>query len=365
MIEFENLGKSNQRFFKQFQTEFNSFSNSGWYVLGERVQNFEREFAEYIGTKYCIGVASGLDALILSLKALELPKGGEVIVPANTYIATILAIINADLTPVLVEPNLDSYNISPAAVVASLGPQTCAILCVHMYGNPCEMNSLVEICKNNNLKLIEDVAQAHGSTYFEKKLGSFGNTGAFSFYPTKNLGALGDAGAIVTDDEELAKKLTALRNYGSHSKYNFEYLGMNSRLDAIQAGFLSIKLRELDSMLEHKRKLAKLYLENLNSEFIIPSEKKGLKNTYHIFPIRHPKRDLLKKFLEENGIKTEIHYPIPPHKQKCMQDRFEAEYPITEDIHQTILSLPISFGHSEDDVLKVIEALNSFAQESK
>tara|TARA_R110002072_G_scaffold1989_2_gene16392 strand:+ start:106370 stop:107461 length:1092 start_codon:yes stop_codon:yes gene_type:complete len=363
MIEYENLKLSNQEFFKDFEKEFKSFIESGWYILGERVSNFETQFADYIGTNHCIGVASGLDALTLSLLALDLEKGSEVIVPSNTYIATILAILNAGLKPVLVEPDISTYQIDPKLIEKKISSKTKAIIIVHLYGHSCEMDPILEICKNHKLKLIEDVAQAHGTMYKNKKAGSFGDFGAFSFYPTKNLGALGDGGAITTKNEAYSKKLSALRNYGSHKKYYNEFKGLNSRLDPIQAAFLSIKLKKLDGMIAHKRELAVIYNDGLKSDFKRLKDDKDDNeyfHSYHIYPIRHKKRDDLKKYLLENGVKTEIHYPLPPHKQKCMLDVLSGDYPIANEIHETILSLPISYAHTKEDVNKVVEIINKF-----
>lgn len=361
MIEYENLRKVNEPFFKNFKCSFNELLKSGRYILGNNVNIIEREFASYCGSKYCVGVASGLDALILSLKAFDFEKESEVIVPSNTYIATILSIIHNQLKPVLVEPDIKTYNIDPYKIEEKITSKTKAIIVVHLYGKACNMNPIIKIAKKYNLKIIEDCAQAHGAEYKNKKGGTFGDLGAFSFYPTKNLGALGDAGAITTDNIELFEKIKCIRNYGEKVKYNNEFIGFNSRLDEIQAGFLSIKLKKLDEINKHKRMLAKIYMKNLKDCYIKPLIEKDYFDVYHIFNIRHSKRDKLRDFMLKNKIQTSIHYPIPPHKQKAMKGILDySNYPISEEIHNTILSLPISYFHTKDDIYKVIEIMNEF-----
>ncbi|MDQ2862794.1 MAG: DegT/DnrJ/EryC1/StrS family aminotransferase [Bacteroidota bacterium] len=360
MIEYENLGKLNQPFFEEYKKIFDKTLASGWYILGNNVETFEQEFANYTGSKHCIGLASGLDALSLALRCFELPPDSEVIVPSNTYIATILSIVQNGLKPVMVEPDINTYNIDPAKIEEKITSKTCAIMVVHLYGKCCDMDAIIKIAQKYDLKIIEDCAQAHGAKYKNQIAGSFGDIGAHSFYPTKNLGALGDAGAATTDDPLIAKKLKALRNYGSAIKYVNDYVGYNSRLDEMQAGFLSIKLAALNKINDHKRKLANLYLENLKSEFIKPVVNEDYYDVYHIFNIRHYKRDQLKEYLLKHDIKTEIHYPVAPHKQKAMQGIIEGKYPISEEIHATTLSLPISYFHSEEDIFLVIEILNTF-----
>lgn len=359
MIEYENLKLVNKKLFSKYKESFDSFLESGWFILGDQVKKFEEEFAKFNNTKYCIGVASGLDALIIAINALKFPKNSEIIVPSNTYIATILAIIRNGFKPILVEPEITTYNIDPNKIEEKISKNTKGILVVHLYGKSCDMDPIIQIAKKYNLKIIEDVAQAHGAKYKGKNTGSFG-IGCFSFYPTKNLGALGDAGAITTDDGNLATILKSLRNYGSSKKYYNEFLGYNSRLDEIQAGFLSIKLKILDDINNHKRSLAKLYLENLDSKFIKPIEHNDYFDVYHIFNIRHEKRDQLKDYLLKNGIHTEIHYPFSPHKQKALQGIIKGEYPISENIHNTTLSLPISYYHSKEDVLRVCNVMNGW-----
>ncbi|MBI5726313.1 MAG: DegT/DnrJ/EryC1/StrS family aminotransferase [Ignavibacteriales bacterium] len=361
MIEYESLAKVNQVFFDEFETSFSATLRKGWYILGEEVKNFESEFASFIGVKHCVGLASGLDALFLALKACNFSPGDEVLVPSNTYIATILSILNAGLKPVLVEPYIRSYNIDPSRIEEKITPRTKAIMIVHLYGKPCDMVPVMEIKEKYGLKLIEDCAQSHGATYHAQNTGTFGEFGAFSFYPTKNLGALGDAGAIVTNDDDLALAIRRLRNYGSDIKYYNEVAGFNSRLDEVQAGFLRIKLRKLKEINAHKRRLAALYFDNLNDNFVKPVIQENIYDVFHIFNIRHEQRDKLKKYLFDNGIKTEIHYPVAPHKQKAMQGVLtDSNFPLAEEIHATTLSLPLSFGHTEQEILSVIDVLNKF-----
>jgi dTDP-4-amino-4,6-dideoxygalactose transaminase len=364
IIDYENLGKLNKPFFEEYKKVFEGVLESGWYILGREVEKFEQEFADYIGVKYCIGVASGLDALFLSLKALELPQDSEIIVPSNTYIATILSIIHNRFKPVLVEPDIHTYTIDPAKIEQAITNKTKAILPVHLYGKTCAMDRIMEICRKNKLYLIEDAAQSHGSMYKGKMSGSFGDLAAFSFYPTKNLGALGDGGAVLTDNEELYKKIKALRNYGSEIKYHNDIPGFNSRLDEMQAAFLRLKLRHLDAITAHKRKLAEIYRKNLRKEFILPQVDENYFDVYHIFTIRHPQRDKIKEYMLVNNIKAEIHYPVPPHQQKGLAYMNKMSFPISEEIHRTTLSLPISFFHTEEQIYRVCDVLNSFLSEN-
>lgn len=361
MIEYENLAKLNKPFFEEYEKAFKETLESGWYILGTKVQTFEEEFATYCETKHCIGLANGLDALILALRAYNFEKGSEVIVPSNTYIATILAIVHNGLTPVLVEPDISTYNIDATKIEEKINSKTCAIMVVHLYGKMCEMDSVNTIAKKHNLKVVEDCAQAHGAKYKNIKAGNWGDFGAFSFYPTKNLGALADAGAMTCNDDKLADAINTLRNYGSKQKYYNEVVGYNSRLDEVQAAFLSVKLKYLDKINEHKRKLAELYLKNLKQDFIKPSVHPDYYDVYHIFNIRHAKRDALKDYLLKNEIKTDIHYPVAPNKQKAMIGILDMQStPVAEEIHQTTLSLPISYYHTEQDILKVVETMNKF-----
>ena len=368
MIEYENLKKLNEPFIEELLLSSRETIESGWYILGENVNRFEKSFALYNGNQFCIGVASGLDALIFSLKVFEFEKDSEVIVPANTYIATILSILHNQLKPVFVEPGIQTYNIDPAKIEERITSKTRAIMLVNLYGKSCDMDAILEIANKYNLKIIEDCAQSHGALFKGKKTGTFGHCNAFSYYPTKNLGALGDAGAVTTDDPQIAEKIFQLRNYGSKVKYYNEMIGYNSRLDEIQAGFLSVKLKYLDNINSHKRKLAEIYNKNLNENFIKPVSHPDYFDVYHIYPIRHEKRDKLREFLLSKGIKTEIHYPLAPHRQNALLSAREKGliqfsddgYPISEEIHKTELSLPISYYHTEEDIYKVVEALNSF-----
>lgn len=361
MILYENLGKLNQEFFDDYQKAFRSFLESGWYVLGDGVKTFEQNFAQYCGTKYCAGVANGLDAIILALKALELPKDSEVLVPSNTYIATIIAIIHAGLKPVLVEPDIKTYNIDSNKIEENISSKTKAILVVHLYGKPCRMDSIMPIAVRHKLKVVEDCAQAHGAELYEQKVGSFGDYGAFSFYPTKNLGALGDAGAVTSNDLLFNEKIMTLRNYGSKVKYQNDVVGHNSRLDELQAVMLDVKLKQLDKINTHKRELAAIYQKELSSKFIKPVIEEGLIDVFHIYNIRIDKRDELKAYLLKNEILSEIHYPISPVKQKAMRGIIDSiSTPIADEIHATTLSLPCSYCHSKDDIYKVVEVLNRF-----
>lgn len=362
MLPYEDLDKLNAPFREEFQLSFKKILEKGWFILGQEVQAFEEEFAQYCQAKACIGVGNGLDALTLALRVFDFPKNSEVIVPSNTYIATILAVLHADLKPALVEPKLDTYNLNPQLIEDKINTQTVAILPVHLYGKVCEMTKIQKIATQYNLKIIEDAAQAHGAKLNGQKVGIFGDITCFSFYPTKNLGALGDGGAITTHDEKLAQKIKNLRNYGSQKKYYNEIIGYNSRLDELQAAFLRIKLQYLDEINTHKKRLADIYLKNLKEDFIRPIQQEGYEDVFHIFNIRHPRRDSLREYLLKNNIKTEIHYPIPPHKQQALKNIIDQNtlYPISEEIHQTTLSLPCSFCHTEEDIYQVIEVINKF-----
>lgn len=361
LIEYENLSKLNNPFFQEYKLKLEQFLEKGWFVLGDEVKTFENQFAKYCGSKHCVGVANGLDGLVLALRSLNLPEESQVIVPSNTYIASILAILQAGLKPILVEPDIATYNIDPILIEGKITPKTKAIMVVHLYGKVCDMAPILEIAKRYNLHIIEDCAQSHGATYKGQKSGTFGDISAFSFYPTKNLGALGDAGSVNTNIDDLATKVRSLRNYGSSKKYFNDYIGYNSRLDEIQALFLNIKLKSLDEINLHKRKLASIYLENLNDAYIKPVVNKDYYDVYHIFNIRYSHRDKLKEYLNENDIRTEIHYPVAPINQKATKGLFLNEKtPIAEEIHATTLSLPISFFHTEEDVYKVVEIMNKF-----
>ena len=359
-IEYENLAKVNSPFTAEFENVFSSVLKKGWFILGDAVINFENDFSDYINSKFTIGVANGLDAMTLILKGLNLPEKSEIIVPSNTYIATILSVLQSGHIPILVEPKIETYNIDSQKIFEAITPRTKAILVVHLYGKSCEMDKISEIANKNNLHLIEDCAQSHGAKFKNKITGTFG-IGAFSFYPTKNLGAIGDAGAVTTSDENFAKIIRKLRNYGSEIKYYNDLIGHNSRLDEIQAAFLSIKLKSLEKITNHKRNLAKIYFDNLKTDFIKPDKNADYYDVFHIYNIRHPKRDELKKYLLGNEIQTEIHYPVPPHQQIAMRGILDKkDFPISTLIHKTTLSLPISSFHTEDDIFKVVEVLNKF-----
>lgn len=366
MIHFLNLKKLNQPFEVAFQKKMKQFLEGGWYILGNEVKQFETDFATYCGTKHCIGVGNGLDALVLIFKAYihlgKLEKGDEVIVPANTYIASILAILQADLVPVLVEPRLETYNINPEAIEAKITSKTKAILPVHLYGQLCEMKAINEIAQKYKLLVIEDAAQAHGSQFSEnEKAGNLGHAAAFSFYPGKNLGALGDAGAITTNDDELANVLFSMRNYGSKVKYENEIIGVNSRLDELQAAFLNIKLKQLDSENEFRRSMAKRYLSEIkNDKITLPNWDLSQNHVFHLFLIRTADRLALQNYLKDNGIQTMIHYPIPPHKQKALVNWNQLSFPITEKIHSEVLSIPLNSGLKASEIQHIITILNKF-----
>ena len=361
IIEYENLGRVNESFFNEYQHAFSKIVNSGWYILGNAVKEFEQSYAAYCGTRYCTGVANGLDALTLALKAFNFERGSEVIVPSNTYIATILSIVHNQLKPVLAEPDINTYNINPVAIEEKINARTKAIIVVHLYGKMCRMDEINAIATKYNLQVIEDCAQAHGAYFKNKKAGNWGIFGAHSFYPTKNLGALGDAGAITCNDDALKEKISTLRNYGSKIKYHNEIAGFNSRLDELQAAFLSVKLKRLNEINDHKRKLAAIYFAQLKDDFIKPEQHPDYFDVFHIFNIRHPKRNVLKEYLLKNNIHTEIHYPIAPNKQKAMIGILDNQpSPIAEEIHQTTLSLPVSFFHTEADLMQVTDVMNKF-----
>ena len=360
MIEYENLSEVNKIHKKNLKKIFSDSLESGQFILGNNTLKFEQEFSNYTKSKYSCGVASGLDSMILSLKSQKFEKGSQVIVPSNTYIATILAVLRSDLVPVLAEPKIGTYNICPHQIEEKINNKTKAVIVTHLYGNPCEMGSIVNICNKNKLVLLEDCAQSHGATYRGKHTGTFGKFGCFSFYPTKNLGALGDGGLITVKNKKDLNHLQNLRNYGSSIKYKNSEIGFNSRLDEIQAAFLRIKLRSLNKLINHKQKLASIYHKELKDDFIKPKLQPHCKQVFHIYPIRHPKRNKLRKYLLENGVKTDIHYPIPPHKQKGYISYLKGNYPISEKIHETILSLPISLMHKESEINKICEILNKF-----
>lgn len=373
MIEFLNLQKINAQHAVELKEATARVIDSGWYLLGNEVKTFEENYAKYIGTKHCIGVANGLDALRLILRAYiemgVIAEGDEVIVPANTYIASILAVTDNRLKPVLVEPDINTYQIDDNLIEAAITPKTKAIMIVHLYGQCAYTEKIGELCKKYNLKLIEDNAQAAGCVYAGGsksltqglKTGSLGDAAGHSFYPGKNLGCLGDGGAVTTDNDELATVVRSLANYGSGQKYVFEYQGLNSRLDEIQAAILDVKLKYLDADNEKRREVARYYIENIkHSDITLPIISDWNAHVFHIFTIRTNRRDELQKYLTENGIQTLIHYPIPPHKQKCYGEWNNLLFPITEKIHNDILSLPISQVLSLSEVENVVDILNDF-----
>jgi len=357
-IPYEDLKSVNAPYFEGLVASAKECIEGGWYVLGDFVKEFEDKFGAIHNNCYCIGVASGLDALILGLSVYGFPKGSKVLLPSNTYIASILAVLRADLIPILVEPDPFTYNITAEGLEKNWDSSCVAVLPVHLYGRMCPMNEIMEFAQIKNLKVIEDCAQSHFAQIGNKKSGTIGDIGAFSFYPTKNLGALGDAGAILCKDQEIYMRLLALRNYGSHQKYHNKYIGWNSRLDEMQAGFLLSKLNDFQTVVEHKRKLALAYIENLNSSEKIQIPLNAMENhVWHIFNILVHNRDIIRNRLLRAGIGTEIHYPIPPHHQEGYKFVFSGSYPISERIHRNTLSLPISTCHTEDDILMVVEEL--------
>jgi len=362
MITFLDLKKVNDQYETELKEAARRVIDSGWFISGAEVDAFEKKFAQYCGVKHCIGVSNGLDALKLILKAYNIGSGDEVIVPSNTYIASILAISEVGAIPVLVEPNIESYNINPKLIEEKISNATKAILVVHLYGRVVEMSPVLEIAKKYHLKVVEDAAQAHGAFYDGKRVGNLGDAAGFSFYPGKNLGALGDAGAITTNDDELAENLKAYRNYGSHKKYENLFKGYNHRLDEMQAALLQVKLSHLDNENDVRRKLAELYLKNIkNKQITLPLMPSVLsESVWHVFTVRTADREKLQTYLLEQGIQTMIHYPIPPHKQAAYSEWSNIKYPISEKIHVEVLSLPISPVQTEADTWKIIEAINKY-----
>lgn len=348
---------------KDLRDAFERVYNRSWYIEGEEDEAFEKAFAEYCDSKYCVGVGNGLDALFLSLKALGIKEGDEVIVPSNTYIATALAVTYTGATPIFVEPDIRTFNIDPTKIEAAITNKTKAIMPVHLYGQACDMDPIMNIAKKYDLYVVEDCAQAHGAKYNGKVIGSFGDAAGFSFYPGKNLGALGDAGATVTNNEELAKKVRALGNYGSDYKYHHIYQGNNSRLDELQAAFLAAKLPHLNKVNAERRKIAQKYLDGINNpEIILPFVPEYAEPVWHIFGIRCNRRDELEKFLNDAGISTNKHYPIPMHLQGCYADLGfkKGDYPIAEEISETELSIPMYYGMTDEEVQYVIDRINEF-----
>lgn len=364
MIPFLSFTKMNADVKAELLPSFEQFIDKGWYILGEQVKTFEQEYAEFSSTSYCAGVANGLDALIIALKALNIGEGDEVIVPSNTYIASWLAVSFTGAKPIPVEPRLSTYNINPELIEAAITSKTKAIMPVHLYGQCCEMDTIMRIAQKHNVYVVEDNAQAQGATYNGKTTGSFGHINATSFYPGKNLGAYGDAGAITTQDEQLLNRACVIRNYGSPKKYYNELKGMNSRLDELQAGFLSIKLKHLHNWNAERIKIANLYQEFLQNtgDLILPQVDDHATSVYHLFVIRTAKRDALQQYLTEKGIGTLIHYPLPPHLQQAYSElNYQAgDFPVAEEIADTCLSLPIYPGLQTNEIRYIADTIQSF-----
>lgn len=361
MIKFLDLKKINNRYREEIDSRIKNILDKGWYLQGEENENFTKNFANFCGTKFALGVANGLDALNLIIKAYGFGNGDEIIVPANTYIATILAISENGCIPILVEPDIKTYNINPDSIEEKITSKTKAIMVVHLYGQAVQMEKIWKIAKKYNLKIIEDSAQAHGAIYQENRTGNLGDASGFSFYPGKNLGCIGDGGAVTTNDEELFNKIKAIANYGSDRKYHHIYKGVNSRLDEIQAAVLDIKLKHLDSDNNKRREISKYYRENIkNSKIILPETYDEKSHVWHIFAVRTQNRDDFQKYLTEKGIQTIIHYPTPPHKQGAYKEWNNLSFPITEEIHNTILSLPISPVMTDSEIEKVVEVVNEY-----
>lgn len=361
MIKFLDLKKINNRYREEIASRIKDILDKGRYLQGEENENFTKNFANFCGTKFALGVANGLDALNLIIKAYGFGNGDEIIVPANTYIATILAISENGCIPILVEPDIKTYNINPDSIEEKITTKTKAIMVVHLYGQAVQMEKIWKIAKKYNLKIIEDSAQAHGAIYQENRTGNLGDASGFSFYPGKNLGCIGDGGAVTTNDEELFNKIKAIANYGSDRKYHHIYKGVNSRLDEIQATVLDIKLKHLDSDNNKRREISKYYRENIkNSKIILPETYDEKSHVWHIFAVRTKNRDEFQKYLTEKGIQTIIHYPTPPHKQGAYKEWNNLSFPITEEIHNTILSLPISPVMTDSEIEKVVEVVNEY-----
>lgn len=363
MVPFLDLKKINAQYREELIAACTNVIDSGWYVQGNECEAFEKEFSQYCGSIYAIGVANGLDALILILRAYKehgiMKDGDEVIVPSNTYIASILAISENNLVPVLAEPDINTYLINPSKIEEKITSKTKAIMPVHLYGQTCQMNEIKRVAKKYNLKVIEDSAQSHGAYYKDKRSGNLGDASGFSFYPGKNLGALGDGGMVTTNDEKLANTIRALGNYGSHKKYENLYKGVNSRLDEIQAAILRVKLRYLDNEIEKRKEISNYYLENIKNEnIILPTIITD--SVWHLFVIRTDKRDTLQKYLADNGIQTLIHYPLASYKQEAYKEWNSEKFDISEQLHKEVLSLPISSIQSIADTKKVIDLLNHY-----
>ncbi len=361
-VPFLDLKTVNLRFRDELQDALDRVLQSGWFILGKETQAFEEEFAAYCGAKHCVGVGNGLEALHLALRAWEIGEGDEVIVPSNTYIATWLAVSYAGATPVPVEPDTRTYNLDPARIEAAITSRTKAIIPVHLYGQPADMDAIMAVAQKHSLKVLEDAAQAHGALYKNRKSGALGHAAGFSFYPGKNLGALGDAGAVTTNDTALAEKVRSLRNYGSKIKYVNDDKGFNSRLDELQAAFLRIKLRYLDQDNASRREIADAYLSQLAGakELALPFVPDWAKPAWHLFILRSHNRDALQRHLKESGIDTLIHYPIPPHKQQAYEEYAGTSLPLAESLGNQLLSLPLTPHMDRAECRQVIASLNVF-----
>ncbi|HLP53260.1 MAG TPA: DegT/DnrJ/EryC1/StrS family aminotransferase [Chitinophagales bacterium] len=361
-ILFNDIDAVNAPFRRDLSSAFHKVLQSGNFVLAENVSQFEKQFAAYCDTGFCIGVGNGYDALVLAIRAFGFAPGAEIIVPANTYIATLLAVSANGLKPVLVEPDENTFNINPAAIRSAITANTKAILVVHLYGRVCPMDEINAIAGKHGLKIIEDCAQAHGAMYKGKRVGSFGHAAAFSFYPTKNLGALGDGGAVTTSGEELAQKIKALRNYGSLKRYENVVKGVNSRLDELQAAFLSVKLPHLDTINERRRAIAEKYLACISNPLVVlpAAPVTSSEHVWHLFVIKVARRAKLQEYLAANGIETAVHYPVPPHKQQAYEELNNLKLPVTETIHNMALSLPLHAAMSDSDSDYIISLINKF-----
>ena len=356
------LDRQYLKYKEEYESKICEVLRKGWYVLGPEVKSFEEEFAKYCGSKYCVGLASGLDALILAIRALGIGKGDEVLVQSNTYIATVMGITINGATPIFIEPD-EYYNIDADKLEEKITKKTKAILVTHLYGQASNMDKIIKVAKKHKLYLVEDCAQAHGATFNNKMVGTFGDIGCYSFYPSKNLGAFGDAGAIVTDNEEIVEKIKALRNYGSEKRYYNKYIGMNSRLDEIQAALLRIKLTHLDELNKERIKLAQNYNKKIkNKHIILPEVRKNATTVYHLYVIKTDKRDELIEYLKELEIGTIIHYPIPPHLQEAYKNLGykKGDFPIAEELAQKVLTIPLYNGMTKEEQDYVIDALNKF-----
>jgi dTDP-4-amino-4,6-dideoxygalactose transaminase len=364
-ISFIDIKEINLQYETEFKIAFDELLQSGWFLLGKKIEEFEQNFAKYCGTKHCIGVANGLDALILIFEAYKsmglLSENDEIIVPSNTYIASILAISKAGLKPILVEPNLDDYLLNPTKISEAITSKTKAILVVHLYGQVCNMGQINSIAKENKLLVIEDSAQSHGAIFDKKRAGNLGDAAGFSFYPAKNLGALGDGGAVTTNNDQLAEAIKCIRNYGSKIKYEHLEKGINSRLDEIQAAFLSIKLKNLDADNQKRREVAQYYLKNItNKAIVLPIVNQPEGHVWHVFVVRVEDRQHFQKYLTSHGIQTVIHYPKSPHKQLAYKELGDLWLPISDQIHKEIISLPISQLIEESDLKYIVEKVNKY-----